>query len=453
MATIPLTVPELVGAHYLVALPVRISEPKAVAERRLGSLAPESEVGQHEVALARTLVERDLVHFEEVDASVLPPPDLLRIFGATDTDCAALGSAAQLLAVSCWLPPSVAATHEVVARTATLALVENAVGAIVVDAAIPRLVAIDHLRDDAGSTAMAFVRAVVVPVSAGERGSWLTTKGLGRWGLPELQVVDVPPQLADAWVSILSGLALALVERFHADLAAAVEEGRPPAILEIAEQVLVTRDHVARAYADASEQELEGRATVQLRWDPPTDPGEDAFLTVRPPDSYARSAGEFLAEVVDSLFAVSESTMGYLEPDDPGMAAAVATARSCLDVARRRLLAGELEHHRLLMVKWRLDVDDGSAEFPWMFVTDWSDPAWIAGSSAVDAHADPSIRVGRPVRVRAEDVVDWGLFVDGDGIVEGGWTNAYLQGDQPPPVPGGGPADEPRRLRLRRRRR
>jgi hypothetical protein len=43
-----------------------------------------------------------------------------------------------------------------------------------------------------------------------------------------------------------------------------------------------------------------------------------------------------------------------------------------------------------------------------------------------DAHLDRRIRVGRPVRVDVATVVDWALWIDGEGIIEGGWTNTLL---------------------------
>jgi hypothetical protein len=59
-------------------------------------------------------------------------------------------------------------------------------------------------------------------------------------------------------------------------------------------------------------------------------------------------------------------------------------------------------------------------------VTSWPAADLIVGTCMNDAHLDRRIRVGRPVRVDVATVVDWALWVDGEGIVEGGWTNKIL---------------------------
>jgi len=78
-----------------------------------------------------------------------------------------------------------------------------------------------------------------------------------------------------------------------------------------------------------------------------------------------------------------------------------------------------------LIVKHRLAGPNGN-EYVWAFVTDWSKPGTIRGHSANDAEYEPSVRVGRPAVVDVEAVIDWAIWADGQGIVEGGWTDAIL---------------------------
>jgi hypothetical protein len=51
------------------------------------------------------------------------------------------------------------------------------------------------------------------------------------------------------------------------------------------------------------------------------------------------------------------------------------------------------------------------------------DPGTILANSADDASVDESIRAGRPIVIDAGTVVDWAVWEDGEGIVEGGETN------------------------------
>ena len=115
----------------------------------------------------------------------------------------------------------------------------------------------------------------------------------------------------------------------------------------------------------------------------------------------------------------------------------MATARSQLPAVRQRFLSGEIPLRARLMVKHRIVATDGSqsSEYPWAYVTAWDDPAKVLGNSAGDAVLDPRVRVGRPIVISAESVVDWAIWTDGEGVVEGGVTNvvASEQGQTQPP--------------------
>jgi hypothetical protein len=102
-------------------------------------------------------------------------------------------------------------------------------------------------------------------------------------------------------------------------------------------------------------------------------------------------------------------------------------AREALPAVRARFLAGDLPPRAQLMIKHEISVP-GQAEYPWAYVTSWADPARVLGNSAGDATLDPGIRAGRPIVVAAETIIDWAIWVDGKGIVEGGQTNVIAQG-------------------------
>ena len=59
---------------------------------------------------------------------------------------------------------------------------------------------------------------IIVIASQDTGGDWLSTKGLGRFGLPELSTKNVPPHLAAPWTCVLNGLAQALLNHVGSQL-------------------------------------------------------------------------------------------------------------------------------------------------------------------------------------------------------------------------------------------
>ena len=248
----------------------------------------------------------------------------------------------------------------------------------------------------------------------------MSTKGLGRFGLPELQVRNVPPQVGQTWTRVLTGLASSLLGTWLNALRDRAEPAfaQLPAVLEVGEA------DIAGAHDAAV---TEGHAVpVRLTFDPSPQDSDDSFLSVQPPDDYPASAGEFLAGVCAALFGLREQEIRYLAPSDE-MARAMQAAREALSAVRARFLAGDLPPRAQLMIKHEISVP-GHAEYPWAYVTSWADPARVLGNSAGDATLDPGIRAGRPIVVAAETIIDWAIWIDGKGIVEGGQTNVIAQG-------------------------
>jgi hypothetical protein len=315
--------------------------------------------------------------------------------------------------------------HEWAGRACATVLASQA-GVPLVDTGTPKVLAADAALQTLPGTEDARFRLtdwMLVFQSAGIGGLRMTTKGLGRFGLPELQVRNVPPQLGQAWTRVLTGLASSLLGTWLNALRDRPEPAfaQLPAVLEVGEA------DIARAY-DAPV--TEGPAVpVRLTFDPSPQDSADSFLSVQPPDDYPASAGEFLAGVCAALFGQHELEIRYLAPTDE-MARAMRAARNGLPAVRARFLAGDLPPRAQLMVKHEISVP-GQAEYPWAYVTSWADPDRVLGNSAGDATLDPGIRAGRPIVVAAETIIDWAIWVDGKGIVEGGQTNVIAQGHAP----------------------
>ncbi|HEY9715389.1 MAG TPA: DUF2314 domain-containing protein, partial [Chroococcales cyanobacterium] len=123
------------------------------------------------------------------------------------------------------------------------------------------------------------------------------------------------------------------------------------------------------------------------------------------------------------LFGADESEIKFAPMSDK-MTEAISTALSQLQDARERFNRKQLPFDVSLLVKHAI-ANEESVEYVWTFVNDWSSPEFLLGTCANDANIDPNVRMGRPIRVATEDVVDWALYRDGE-IVEGGWTQEVV---------------------------
>jgi hypothetical protein len=83
-----------------------------------------------------------------------------------------------------------------------------------------------------------------------------------------------------------------------------------------------------------------------------------------------------------------------------------------------RFLTGDLPPQAWLMVKY--EIPAGGSEYPWAYVTSWKSPEKVLGSSAGDVLTDPVIRAGQPVAIDAATIVDWAVWIDGQGITKAG---------------------------------
>ncbi|WP_426503792.1 DUF2314 domain-containing protein [Dactylosporangium sp. McL0621] len=417
---IVLSVPETVVATYVVATDHPPADPAAAAAAAAARI--EGPLGE----AVRRMLDGPLMSVSVAPVAEAPPLPIehLRIFGAPPDALRAVVTASHLVVVQAVFGAGWPPAHEWHARAVAAGIATDLGGALV-DLFTPQVLdpaaALASLPGPDGRSALS--AWIVVPQSAGDRGLWMTTRGLGRFGLPELQVLDVPPTLARAWTSALTGIARALVVRW----AQAVERAAGEAFVRLPDELNVSAADAVRAYGDIPGAEAEQHATlIQLRLEEAT-PDQDGLLTIVPPDEFPYSAGEFLARVAADLFGAQSTTVQYA-PDDERMRAAVAAAREALPEARTRFLAGEFGPELHLIVKHRITRGDAT-ELIWSTVTTWPDPRRLHGVSMSDAEIDPSVRTGRPTMVRDPEIVDWAVWVDGDGIVEGGWTNRVLTGE------------------------
>jgi hypothetical protein len=332
-------------------------------------------------------------------------------------------AAAEFVMIRAVCSPGWPPMHEWAGRACAAVLAAEA-GVPLVDTVTPQVLTADvALRTLPAAEDDRFRLAdwVLVFQSAGHGGLRMTTKGLGRFGLPELQVRNVPPRLGRAWTRVLNGVASRLLGTWLR----ALRDQAGSAFAQLPELLEVREGDIARAY-DAPRTDGPAAVAIRLTFDPSPEDNADSFVSIQPPDDYPASAGEFMARVHAALFGQSGQEIRPLAPSEE-MDRAMRAAREALPAVRARFLAGDLPPRAQLMIKHEISAQ-GRAEYPWAYVTSWADPDRVLGNSAGDAALDPAIRAGRPIVVDAGAIIDWAIWIDGRGIVEGGQTNVIAQG-------------------------
>ncbi|OLT21940.1 hypothetical protein BJF79_46510 [Actinomadura sp. CNU-125] len=74
---------------------------------------------------------------------------------------------------------------------------------------------------------------ILLPHTPSGDGYLFTTRGLARFGLPELQTDDVPSALVEPWARVLNGLAHRLLDLWHDALRTAADTVRLPAVVSV----------------------------------------------------------------------------------------------------------------------------------------------------------------------------------------------------------------------------
>lgn len=291
-------VPETLSAVYLVPSALSGQAAKAETISVIAAHVPDP-VG----AVARKMLQAGAVSLSSVGASVLPPglSALQRHLGVPEELGLAVAGAADFAAFSVSWPPGWPPVHEAVARACAAAFAER-IRMPVVDTFVPLVLAPGPaIASLPGSDyQIRLSEWVLTPGSAGPAGLRVTTKGLGRFGLPELQSYDVPPLLGGPWARLLLGLASRLLDHWLD----ALRRRDGAAFAELPSEIEVCEADVAEAYG--SDAAGSGRTLLRLILDPAVDDHADSFLTVQPPGDPSSSSNEFIADSCAAVFGSSE---------------------------------------------------------------------------------------------------------------------------------------------------
>ncbi|GAA4241409.1 hypothetical protein GCM10022254_70120 [Actinomadura meridiana] len=285
-----LPVPETLHGTYAVALPEPIADPADLAR---GEVARRTAPPLRGRVLG--MLDSPMLSLDQRPASHFPPlpRDLLAAFGAAPSDLAAIDTATHLLAVRAAYRPGHPPAHEWGAR-AVAGAVGAALGAPVIDVFTPQVLSPGHVaRSLPGLDGIVRLTDwMLLPHTPGPHGFFFSTKGLARYGLPELQTENVPSGLVEPWGRLLNGVAFRVLELWLDELR--VDQ---PVAIDLPETISVGLQDIAAAQGtgDPSRREV----AVRLSLDRAPEPA----LTVGP----ARDGPETLQALCTALFGSPES--------------------------------------------------------------------------------------------------------------------------------------------------
>ncbi|MGF7234339.1 MAG: hypothetical protein ACQSGP_32200 [Frankia sp.] len=298
MTTLTLSVPRNLAAIYLVPVNAPLRDPAALVRREIERRLVEPLRHLTLDALGRGQAHVDVWWAGDV---AVPPADMFAAMGAPPSLLSAVRRAPRFVVVSMVGAPGAPPLHEWCGR-AIATTIARAIGGPVVDVFTPRLLEVGKAAGSlpTGDRPPPLAGWLFVPYSPTDGGYWATTKGLGRFGLPELQTLVVPGELMFPWCRALTAIASRLLDAWHERLG--TSDGAPAAFLELAAELGVNADDAAEAYGETPSALVDdggrgrGDARVRLILDP-TCPGRDTFLTVTPPDGFAGTSTDHLAAV------------------------------------------------------------------------------------------------------------------------------------------------------------
>ena len=390
-----------------------------------------------------------------------PPDDMIRAYNPGENEERRYRNATHVFFVGATDLASPPRAGFWAVTAAARALAESLSGGVVVDPEFPRLLPLEDTEFPAGGE-IRMVQHIVLPYSHEARTGllWMTSKGMGRFGLPDLEIRDVPPNLAQNLMPVLNGMAqklMAASARHAAHLAESddfISEVIEAPGFPCPSEVILSVADISRAYGDegntagseAAEGDEKGAAT-RVRLAVSRQRGGDAtFIRLLPPfdadsdrterGSNAARTGVWLNQLLSDLLGAT-SNLASVQKGDEQMEAAHEKAVETLQQVRTRFAQG-FRSGEVLHIKYGFpvsaygvgppepDEDEDGHEFMWVAVTAWSEGGRVRGSLANDPQYRHDLKAGQAVELSEEDIYDW-MIVHRDGRMEGAFTNRVLE--------------------------
>jgi uncharacterized protein YegJ (DUF2314 family) len=358
-----------------------------------------------------------------------PPLELLRVFNPGEIEERRFHEATHMVVVSA---PDVI-NHPRIglwsAIAASRALAEAA-GGVILDPEIPRLLPQDsHGEDIPADARINIPEHIILPVSTDRRGlAWMTSKGMGKFGLPELEIRDAPPNLAAMLMPVMNGLG-------HHLMTAATklnqEHGESQKEMALGPEIRLGLQDLACGQEIEEEYEppegARGWTLVRLEYHPGKR-GDSSFLRLVPPRTFRGEQGVWLNSLLADLMG-AESAVSQVQSGNEAMEAAHQRAVAELPRVKQRVAAG-LPAGDTLYIKHGFPTHGGEPEweFMWIAVNTWNGDR-IRGQLANDPQFRLDMRAGQTVELAEGEVYDW-LIAHSDGSTEGGYTTEVLQREE-----------------------
>jgi uncharacterized protein YegJ (DUF2314 family) len=269
---------------------------------------------------------------------------------------------------------------------------------------------------------------IQVPFSIQESGlGWMTTRGLEKFGVPELELRDIPPNLEKLSL-LMNAMAQFLVEeasrQVGSDPKAATE-------LTLPAEVVVDEALLGRAIGRPVDDQPKGGSAqaIGIRFDPKDKLTPVAMVQLIKPRQFSGDAGIWLNDVLGRLVG-SESDVRMARTSGDAMTQAHERATSELPAVRRRFDAG-LKPGEVLFFKHGFPTSTGDREYIWVVVNRWEGDK-ITAQVANDPNDVPGLLIGMTVMLGEADIFDWMIQLP-DGRSVGGYTTQVVlaEGKQP----------------------
>ena len=428
MNELVLPVPKTVSATYIVPVPAPMS---AVEARQQASRAVKAKLtGPLRTLMAEWLVKGNVK--VAVEAAGPPPPGLLdkELFG-TPEQRVFLARARAFVRFSATHRASLIGLQEWKARGPAAALAAE-LGAPVLDLQAIQVLTAEDALAALPDTTLTIPASVSGDIAIGLTfSSWVRvhdvgyqgviavmTDGMRRFGLPELRLGPASPELREELTSLLNGVAF----RIWSDLIARAQDTPKatgllhlPRFLRVPAEMDIHRRDLDRASGVPNRGGM--FAAIGLQFDPVKNEDSGGWLTVCPPACWDTSWEDFIADMCHGMFGFEKPRWHYI-PEFGALMDALAKAAQTLPETRSRFLSGDLPPGGQLMVRY--DAADAD-ELRWARVESWED-AGHAVIRDIGRELAPGVRPGPSVTIETRCITDWGIWVDGSGVVEGAGT-------------------------------
>jgi hypothetical protein len=307
------------------------------------------------------------------------------------------------------------------ARAAARALVEELAG-VAFDMSTHRLLPLEDAATDLPQMGQIFLKDHLAfdLVRDGPEAPALVTRGMAKFGLPELVLPGVPDDLAWKAEVLLACLASQLAS--WAEPLRAASTGKPVRGKLPPKCHLTMAQILAVQGIDPSDPEIPPGGATTLRFETPATRSLVPRLRVIPAKGPAHDPEAAFRRMIGQL---SSASKNYYELRDqlPGQTETRDLVAADLPGVKARFLAG-LPAGTLLSVKHGFPTSATGHEYIWVRVESWSDDR-IRGRLANVPVRRADLRLGDQVELDAGDICDW-CITHPDGVREGARINEFL---------------------------